>query len=71
MVWKQQCIKCGETGNVVPIWYTGIWQSCLNAVPSKDATEKADISTQKSGRLLFNATRKGQWKCYRNESANL
>lgn len=46
-VWKQQCIKCGETGYVIPIWYTRIWQSYLNAVPSKETTEKkTDILTR-------------------------
>lgn len=46
-VWKQQCIKCGETGYVIPIWYTRIWQSYLNAVPSKESTEKKpDILTR-------------------------
>lgn len=70
-VWKQQCIKCGETGYVIPIWYTRIWHSYLHAVPSKDATEKTGISKQKFGRPSFNATKKAQERCYRNESAKL
>lgn len=42
-VWKEQCMNCGETGYVTPMWYTRISQSYLNAVPSKDAKEKTRL----------------------------